>query len=633
VSLTIPVKFHRLLDSCPGSEPVTATLELLGAAEKILADNKTPFFPAFTDHGVRHVEAVLAGAEKLVPKKVWKGDLLEPTDAAVLVGATLLHDLALHMREAGFVELVGEGSRFKPLPWFDAANAGRRPDRPWPELWQAFRKEAQRFSPSQLARILGPDASTPAIAFGDADLDPAAWTEADRLFVGEFIRRHHARLAHEVALHGFPGASTAEFPALADAAPALAEAIGVTARSHNEDPRAMVEYLNYRARGETRPCGALVPYLVGLLRVADYFQLQPDRASPLLLHLREPQSPTSVAEWRKHQAIERISWVHSEDPRAIHVQVSPDLNVSIYLQLQELFEDLQRELDLTTAVLSETYGRSELAALQLSRQRVDTNLADPGLVDQLGFVPRRARPRSAEDLFRLFVSDLYGNEPAIAGRELLQNAVDAVREARRLRALGKCPEVGEFRDLPADVLVEVRESEDGRCSLRVVDRGVGMTPDTIIDNFLTAGATFSRLVGGDPPDAATAIAWMKTGRFGLGAFASFLLGSEIEVTTRHLSESRGISFSAGREDELVQLDWVDDVPLGTEIRVPFEDDALPGGDVRSLAERIDRLLEQTACFYELSSPTVRYRAIRADGSVEELAQSGEIPDPAQPLTP
>ena len=39
---------------------------------KILADNKLPYFPDYTDHGIDHINQVLAAEVDLVPPAVWQ---------------------------------------------------------------------------------------------------------------------------------------------------------------------------------------------------------------------------------------------------------------------------------------------------------------------------------------------------------------------------------------------------------------------------------------------------------------------------------------------------------------------------------------------------------------------------------
>jgi molecular chaperone HtpG len=625
----------RLRDLLPGSAAEAAVLELAAAAGAILDDNKTPFFPAYTDHGSEHIARVLDACVRLVPDAVWDGGLLEPEDAAVLVGATFLHDLALHIREPGFLMLVTDRTSLRAVRWFDEQHGDRAPDVAWSSLWQAFRKEVRHFTQSQLDRILGShNDGTPAIAHGDGDTSSDHWTDADRLIVGEFLRRHHARLSHELALGGFPGLASDDFPVLKQRLPTLADAIGVTARSHNEPMRRMLDYLEYVDRGSQRPGGALLPYLMSLLRIADYLQLDAPRAPKILLKMREPQSPQSVDEWNKHRAVASIVWNH-RDPLAVYLRVVPSHGLRTHLQLRELVDDLQRELDTTTAVLSEVYALPELAPLRLSRQRVRSNLDERGLHDQLPYVPRRATLHSADDLFRLVISDLYGSKPVVAGRELLQNAVDAVRERRRWEERGArtIPDDA-FHALSQDIVVEL-DDNDGCQVFRVRDRGIGMTPSTVIDQLLVAGASWGSRSEDEDVDADSAIRWMKAGRFGIGLFASFLLGDRVRVRTRHVEQDRGVCFVARLDGDVIELTWEDDAPFGTEIEIPCSDrvlDFLDGPAVsQSVQLRQGSFLSRVDAFYGLKDPRVEYRYSPSAGAALQYVGDGDIPIPQQVL--
>src|SRR4029077_504319 len=224
------------------------------------------------------------------PEQVLNSDVITAKDAAVISCGALLHDLAMHLREEGFVSLVGQDTSFRPRPWFSEAQPGRDADIEWPQLWAAFQLEARHFGPGETSLILGPNGRIPAVAH-EKHLDPADWSNDDRLLIGEFLRRHHARLAHEIALHGFPGLDADVFPVLDRTLPLLADVSGAVARSHGEALRSMLAYLRYQAPGSKRQSGVLAIYHMALLRAADYLQVGADRAPILLLRLKAPQSP------------------------------------------------------------------------------------------------------------------------------------------------------------------------------------------------------------------------------------------------------------------------------------------------------------------------------------------------------
>jgi hypothetical protein len=609
-----------------GTEFDAPTSEFANAVGELLEDNVMPFFPAYTDHGEQHVTAVLETVVRLIPEPVLTNNILKAQDAAVISCAAMLHDLAMHMREPGFIALVDSATSFRPCAWFSDSRPGRIADVDWPRLWESFQLEARHFGPAQLHRIFGPNGEIPAVAYEES-LDPQNWVDTDRLLIGEFLRRHHARVAHEIALYGFPGLEQDVFPILVNTLPKLGDVIGVVARSHGEDLRQMNNYLGYLAPGDKRPKGALLLYHMALLRIADYLQLDAGRAPLLLLRLKHPQSLQSIEEWEKERAVSSVSWEH-QDPYAIYINVDAAHGLRTHLTLTELVSDIQLELDSCSAILDEVSGIGAQNSLSLAKRRLLTNLEEKSLEDQLRYVPRKAALRSDPDLFRLVVKDLYGNQPAVAGRELVQNAVDAIRARRALELTSGMHSPRESPQLNADVVVTLEEREAGRWVLRVSDQGVGMTPEVVINYFLQAGASFGPthdelegLDGGDAVDT------MRAGRFGVGGFAAFLLGPECHVVTRHVEAERGLRFKASLSKDLIELEWDDKAPVGTTVEVPFDVDALPRVRWgRSGRQSPDQFLIDVAHFFRLRTPKVAYE-FKGDNKVAGVKAPADVPSP------
>lgn len=135
--IEFPKPLKQLLEDSDLQAPIRALADRAG---EILADNKLAFFPDYTDHGTDHINRVLKSEVELVPKQIWEDSkrdsaprLLGDADAAVMTGATLLHDIAMHLRPDGFRELVRKESRFRPLPWFRESQEGHSPD-----IWQRW---------------------------------------------------------------------------------------------------------------------------------------------------------------------------------------------------------------------------------------------------------------------------------------------------------------------------------------------------------------------------------------------------------------------------------------------------------------------------------------------------------------
>jgi len=309
------------------------------------------------------------------------------------------------------------------------------------------------------------------------------------------------------------------------------------------------------------------PFLMAVLRIADYVQVQSERALKSLLSVKELRSPVSRQEWRNHFAVRDVSTRH-DDPEALYVHAAPT-DVRTYLKLVALFKDIQRELDQSWATIGEVYGRrGDLAPLGLSLRRIRSNLDKTDVfASSVSYIPIKAGfDASGPDLLKLLVGPLYDYSHPVGIRELVQNAVDACRELADL-------EGRELRDTSSnseiDVTVEFQESEDGTGWISVSDKGVGMTLETVINYFLIAGASFrnSDLWKRQHVDEQGQSRVLRGGRFGVGALAAFLLGEEIKVRTRHVSaEADGLEFTARMDDPVVELRRCP-APVGTSIQV------------------------------------------------------------------
>jgi hypothetical protein len=562
-----------------------------------------PFFPEYTDHGPRHIESVLLTAQSLIDDEAWEA--ITPQDGGVIVLATLLHDSAIHLSEDGFVELVTDIKR----PSVPGLN-----DTSWHLLWNDFLAMASRYDDRRLKAV-----------FGDTEpvrrpaLDPHTMSKRDRILIGEFLRPQHHRLAHEIALFGVPGPQTEKIR-LQNVPEDMADLAGLVARSHGVSIRSCFDYL--RRRYDLREYRRIHPvFLMALLRVSDYLQIREERAPKQLLKVHRLRSPLSRREWKAHLAIHDIRNTH-DDPEAIFIQSEPQ-DVETYLKVKEWLADIQVELDTSWAVLGETYGRlGELSKLGFVLRRVRSNLDDvEAFARTVSYVPCKAAFEAASpDLLKLLIKPFYGDRPEIAIRELVQNSVDAVREFREYQK-----QMLDLKaDLPnqeADVVVSITEDKDGWW-LTASDCGIGMTSEVIREYFLKAGATIR-----------TSESWrrqfenekgksrvLRSGRFGIGILAAFLLGDEIHVSTRHAGAAAqdGIAFHATLDTETIELQRCARA-VGTTIRVHITE------QTRGKLER-PKVVRRSS-WYCLDDPSV----LRLSSTGAKLDQAYRLPEPGSPL--
>jgi hypothetical protein len=265
----------------------------------------------------------------------------------------------------------------------------------------------------------------------------------------------------------------------------------------------------------------------------------------------------------------------SGDPEAIVVNAKPQ-DVETFLRLSRWLSGLQTELDRSWAVLGEIYGlqsHNNLNLLGLKIRRVKSNIDDVFAFSKtVPYVPARiAFEAENADLLKLLVAPLYSDEPGIGIRELIQNAIDAVREFEDTAARHPDVAMVDRYQQASDVRLDVQCDKDGLpTEVIVTDRGSGMTAEIIRDYFLKAGASFRRSNAWrrEHEDSKGHSRVLRTGRFGVGALAAFLLGDEIEVTTRHAfsAPDEGVTFTARLDDEALSLNRVR-CPVGTKISI------------------------------------------------------------------
>lgn len=586
--IQLPSKLVDLISSDTNLEAVVS--QARKEFGPILNSNSLVFFPEYTDHGIDHIENVISTAFGLIRDEA-RG-MLTAADSAALVLSVILHDIAMHIQKDGFVELVSGNSNHKCIEWFEK----RFEEKTWPQLWENYVAETARFSGKKCFELFGDHSPVPAPTL-TANAD---WTEKQHLLVGEFIRRHHGRLAHEIALYGFPTRATAPPITFDTTIGDLANLAGLIARSHTLPLRPCVDYLECEYNNKRDPRSIHVPFLMGLLRIADYLQVDSERASSQLLRLKSLRSPFSLGEWNLHLAIQEVNTSH-DDRESIVVSASPQ-DATTYLKTKKLLDGIQSELDHSWALLGEVYGPIlELHGLGFTIRRIRSNLDDEAdFANKINYVPEPITFKAADaSLLKLLVEPLYGDRPDVGVRELIQNAVDSVLEFR-IHPKHEKVQLGTFdnhrRNQRADVVVSFEEDEQNRFFVTVADCGKGMDAEIIKNYFLRVGASFRM-----------SDAWRKeyekngkstvlrSGRFGIGVLAAFLIGKEIEVKTRHVDCERGIKFKATIDTDPIDIRFVDSIPVGTEIRI-------------QTTSKVHKMLRESILkspWYRLDSPSLR----------------------------
>lgn len=506
-------------DKPDGLDPKRA--ELIGAYDRfrdrvaLLLAQIQKELPDLTLHDITHVDALWRVASEIAGPKF----PLNPAEALVLGGAFLLHDAA-HCRAAfpgGVAELR------QTVEWRDAA--------------------AQReLSEDQLK----------------------GGTTQFQTVLFDTLRVLHPKQARKLAfaewsdgagnlLHLFPHDELRE---------AYGHIIGEIAESHWYNPH---ELETFAVKTVTAPvCLDPASWTVNplkvaiILRVADAAHIDAKRAPRLLLAMNRP-SGISQEHWR-FQA--RLHQPHCDTARAELVFSGSPFPANEQTAWWLAFDAAclaDKELSAADHLLRD-HNQPRRAAKEVAGIRSPESFARN--IPTEGWHPVDASLRISDIqsvVERFGGAKLYGDEPHLALRELLQNARDAVMASRALGALG---------ETEGSITVHLEE-RDGEDWLHVTDTGIGMSRYVLVHVLLDFGRSLwkdSALRREWPGLAATC--FDAVGRFGIGFFSVFMLGTHVKITTHRQT--------GGKEDRDTQwvLEFVQGIESRPSLREPSPNEAL-----------------------------------------------------------
>lgn len=367
-----------------------------------------------------------------------------------------------------------------------------------------------------------------------------------KLAVARVLRALHARHAAELPLiqwHG-PDRSSSEFLIdNADLRNFYGSLIGRIAKSHHVAVTELPGYL-----GSVVGAMACAPTdwtvdpvkIACILRVADATHID-ERRAPRFLYLLSKLEGQSVIHWNFQSKLGKAR----VEKDALLFSSGPDFalrDADAWWLCYDTAQSVDRELRQVDLLL-EKLRKPRFAARRVLGTESPSSFSN--CVRTTGWVPvdTHLRVSDVPGIVKLLGgSHLYGDNPRIAIRELIQNASDAVR-ARRL--------------------IQSRSPKDGRVTIRVTrlgsewwleveDNGVGMSESTLTGALLDFGKPFwsGEAVMEEFPGL-LAKGMSATGRFGIGFFSVFMLGDLVRVVSRRFDAStqsaRTLEFRSGLE--------------------------------------------------------------------------------------
>lgn len=267
--------------------------------------------------------------------------------------------------------------------------------------------------------------------------------------------------------------------------------------------------------------------LACLLRVADALHLDSRRAPRFLRAITNP-SDISAHHWSFQ---ERLARPHIDLDAVVFTTGQPfgREDAEAWWLAYDTLNAVDRELH-DVDLLLQSRGREVLKARRVKGAGSPEIFARS--VQPRGWRPVNARlkvsdvPRIVENLGG---SKLYGDNPTVALRELIQNAADAVQARRK------------YENRPVDWgLITVGLLSEGDDDWLVVeDNGIGMSEHVLTGPLLDFGTSFWRSPLATEEFPGLMAAGMNAiGRFGIGFFSVFMLGPVVRVYSRRCDKGR-----------------------------------------------------------------------------------------------
>lgn len=483
--------------------------ERLRAALLRLRDNAAPAaqqiareLPELTVHDVSHADALWSISDEIVGDSI----TLNPVEAFVLGAAFYTHDLSL-----GLAGLQTDGRYLQEL--IDGVVAARE-----------FQRLGRWPTDAELAHVDDAERSTARL---------------------EVLRLAHAERAEELLrlpIRSPQGGSDLYLLDDQDLRMRYAGMIGLIAHSHGWPvDRLRDEFDAKRGGPGWAPQWGVDRLLVAcVLRLADAANVDERRAPALLQAVSLPISEEAGVHWSFQRRLQPANGV-GDRLEFSSAEAFPAEEAAAWWLCYETLSMVDRELRRVDALLSDL-GRPRLAARSVAGIDAPERFTEYVAVDGWNPIDARVHVSDVAKLVRqLGGEELYGGDPSVPLRELIQNGADAVR-ARRL-----CEE----REANyGHVAVRLGKDSEDEPWIEVEDDGLGMSLDVLQGYLLSFGASFwtsPRLPYEFPLLARKR--FVPTGRYGIGFFSVFMWGDRVQVTTRAFNlgqaETTVLEFGSG----------------------------------------------------------------------------------------
>ena len=284
-------------------------------------------------------------------------------------------------------------------------------------------------------------------------------------------------------------------------------------------------YPTSRPYGQSKEEVANVQYAALILRTADLLHITSDRTPSVLFRLIAPSDPISQEEWARQAAVTAVRSKPGLDSEGNVDNDAPRDTIEVVAQFSDEngFFGLTAYLTYAATQLRQTYDWAEEANRKYGSicsfpwKHIDESqiLTSGFLRDSFEF---SLDTRRVLDL--LTGHTLYNNTSVVI-REIVQNAIDAIRVQRL-----------EQPSLEGKITVEW---DSASRSLSVSDNGTGMSQNVIERHLLRVGSSRYQ----DPEFRRQHPEFSPISRFGIGVLSTFMVADTVSILTMHPEDAQG----------------------------------------------------------------------------------------------
>lgn len=466
-------------------------------------------FSEYTRHDISHIDAMLGMLDWMVP--VDSRSSMSPADWMLVVLSVYFHDLGLLVTKREF-EARGSSSfgEYRDNVLF-AGDSGRD-----------YRSAVEEL-PSD---------------------------EAERFLYEEFVRSKHA----ERIRNWIMGRASDHLGVSHDVVAAINDLLSplhlqfkrdlalVCESHHLDDLDDLSKYPASQSYGGSDAETANVQYAAILLRSADLLHITQDRTPSIVFRVLNPADPISQQEWAKQRAVTRVLPKLGVNRDGLPDESAPKdtIEVRAFFSREAGFFGLTLYLSYAADQLRKSNNWAELTGRVAGvGHRFPWRHIDDGRVVTEGFLGKTfGFEIDQKKILDLLTGHTLYNDTSVVLRELVQNALDAVRLQEHI----------EPDSYSGRLLVTWNSAER---TLRIDDNGTGMTQEIVEHHLLKVGASRYE----DPDFKKKYPGFSAISRFGIGVLSTFMVADRVEITTCSAEEpqARQLSLRSVHGKYLIRL--------------------------------------------------------------------------------